>query len=163
AVPGFLIIYALIKKFRRTWWLWSGTLSLPVSLFLALVAPIWIDPLFNEFRPMRDKAVEAQILGLARRTGINVDRVFEVGMSRKTGTVNAYVTGLLGTKRIVLWDTLLEKLEPAQVLSVMGHEMGHYVLNHVFQGTLVVGGLVTLGLGIVHHLATRILPMVSQH
>ena len=78
---------------------------------LLLVAPIWIQPLFNKFGPMKDKALEAQILALADRAGIEGSRVYEVDKSVDTKTVNAYVSGFLGTKRIVLWDTILAKLD----------------------------------------------------
>ncbi len=158
AVPAFFAVYGLIARFPKRWWLACGLLALPAIAFLALVAPVWIDPLYNEFRPMRDKALEARILALAARCGIDVDRVFEVDMSRKTSAVNAYVTGLWGTKRIVLWDTLIAKLEPDQVAAVMGHEMGHYVLNHVWQGVLVVSLLSLLGLYLAHRILAWLIP-----
>ena len=82
---------------------------------------------------MKDKALEAQILALADRAGIEGSRVYEVNKSVDTKTVNAYVTGFGSTKRIVLWDTMLAKLDEPEVLFVMGHEMGHYVLGHVWQ------------------------------
>src|SRR6202035_5193836 len=102
--------------------------------FSALIAPVVIDPLFNEFGPMKDKRLEAKIDALAHRAGIEGGKIFVVDKSRDTKTVNAYVTGLFGTKRIVLWDTLLARLDEDEVLAVMGHEMGHYVLNHVAWG-----------------------------
>jgi len=100
-------------------------------VFAMLIQPIWIAPLFNRFEPMKNNQLEARILTLARRAGIEGGRVFEVDKSEDTKTVNAYVTGLLDSKRIVLWDTLLAKLNARQVLFVMAHEMGHYVLHHV--------------------------------
>jgi Zn-dependent protease with chaperone function len=156
SVPAILVVYGLILRSPRFWWLWCGLLMLPVLFCLVLVKPIWFDPLFNRFGPMRDKGLEARILALAHRAGIDADRVFEVDMSRKTSAINAYVTGLWGTQRIVLWDTLLAKLEPEQALCVMGHEMGHYALGHVRQGVLVGAALVTMGLGLVHVAATRL-------
>jgi STE24 endopeptidase len=115
---------------------------------VALVVPVLIEPLFNDFHPMKDRALEAKILALAERAGIEHSRVFVVDKSVDTKTVNAYVTGLGQTKRIVLWDTLLEKLNEPEVLFVVGHEMGHYVLNHVLIGTLIgsAGSLVLLWL-----------------
>src|SRR5204862_5276116 len=84
--------------------------------------------------PMRDKALEAKILTLADRAGIEGSRVFEVEKSVDTRTLNAYVAGLWQTKRIVLWDTILKRMNERELLFVMGHEMGHYVLGHVWQG-----------------------------
>ena len=138
--------YLVLSKSPRRWWLWVGLLTLPFAVAGAVVKPIWIDPIFHRFGPMKDKALEAKILALAERAGIDGGRVFEVDMSRDTKTVNAYVTGLFGSKRIVLWDTLLARLDDRETLAVMGHEMGHYVLNHVAWGVALatVGSLALL-------------------
>jgi STE24 endopeptidase len=128
--------YGLIARSPRRWWLYTAILSLPVMFFVALVAPIWVDPLFNRFGPMADKRLEAEILALANQAGIEDGRVLEVDKSVDTNAVNAYVTGLGSSKRIVLYDTLLAKHSEQEVCVVMAHEMGHYVLNHVLQGLL---------------------------
>ena len=136
--------YLLLRKSPRRWWLYTALASIPILCFILLVAPVWVDPLFNKFGPMKDKALEADILSLAHRAGIEGGRVFEVNKSVDTKMVNAYVSGMFGTKRIVLWDTIIAKLERPELLVVMAHEMGHYVLHHValgivfgFFGTLV--------------------------
>jgi STE24 endopeptidase len=123
--------FALIARFPRSWWLVTAALSVPFSAFVVLIAPVWIDPLFNHFGPMKDKALEQKVLALAARAGVSGGRVFEVDKSVDTVAANAYVKGLLGTKRIVLWDTLLEGADDREVLAVMGHEMGHYRLDHI--------------------------------
>ncbi|MEO1999482.1 MAG: M48 family metallopeptidase, partial [Planctomycetaceae bacterium] len=134
--------YWLLKRSPRRWWLYTSLLLLPFSYCLLLVTPAFIDPLFNDFGPMENKELEREILALAERSGIQGGRVFQVKKSVDTKRVNAYVTGIGNTKRIVLWDTLLEKLEEEQIVFIMGHEMGHYVLGHVtmliFGGTAVV-------------------------
>jgi Zn-dependent protease with chaperone function len=142
--------YLLLKKSPRRWWLYTALLAIPLLAVLLIVTPIWIEPLFNKFGPMKDKALEAQILGLADRAGIEGSRVYEVAKSEDTKTVNAYVTGFLGTKRIVLWDTTLAKLDDAQVLLVMGHEMGHYVLGHVPKLLALGSFLILVGLWVIH-------------
>jgi STE24 endopeptidase len=129
--------YLLMAKSPKWWWLFTGLLILPFAAFSALIAPIVVDPLYNTFGPMSNKPLEVKIQALASRAGIDGGKIFEVDKSRDTRTVNAYVTGLFGSKRIVLWDTLLSKLDDDEVLAVMGHEMGHYVLNHVAQGLLL--------------------------
>ena len=128
--------YWLIHRSPRRWWLYTAILSLPVMFFGMLVEPIWVAPLFNRFGPMDDKQLEAQILALADEAGIEGGRVFEVNKSVDTNAVNAYVTGFWSSKRIVLWDTLLAKLNAREVRVVMAHEMGHYVLDHVVLGLL---------------------------
>ena len=144
------IPYLLMRKSPRHWWLYTGILFVPVIFFVMLIEPIWIEPLFNKFGEMKDKALEAKILALADRAGIQADKVYEVNKSEDTKAVNAYVTGFLYTKRIVLWDTLLNKLDEKEALFVMGHEMGHYVLNHIIQGTIFATGIVFIGLYVVH-------------
>ncbi|HEX3525753.1 MAG TPA: M48 family metallopeptidase [Thermoanaerobaculia bacterium] len=147
------ILYLLLRVSPRRWWLYMGLTSVPLLVIVFFVQPIWIDPLFNHFGPMKNKALEASILNEADRAGIEGSRVFEVAKSVDTNTVNAYVTGFLNTKRVVLWDTILAKLDTQEILVVVGHEMGHYVLGHVVQG-IALGALLTLlGLWIVHRTA----------
>jgi Zn-dependent protease with chaperone function len=146
AVVGFVLTwvpYGLMARSPRRWWLYMTLLYVPFLYATMLVTPVWIDPLFNRFGPMKDKGLERRILDLAERAGIEGSRVFEVEKSVDTRAVNAYVTGVFGTKRIVLWDTLLTKLDPPEVLTVMGHEMGHYVLGHVVR-SIWLGSLVIL-------------------
>ncbi len=147
------IPYSLMRVSPRRWWLYTGILLVPVIFFVMLIEPIWIEPLFNKFGQMKDNALEAKVLALADRAGIRADKVYEVNKSEDTKTVNAYVTGFLNTKRIVLWDTLLNKLGEKEVLFVMGHEMGHFVLNHIIQGILFAIGVVFVGLYVVHRLS----------
>ncbi len=149
--------YILLRKSPRRWWLWTAMAAVPLMVFFMLVAPVWVDPLFNDFGPMKDKALERRILHLAQRAGIEGGRVFEVEKSVDTETVNAYVTGVFGTKRIVLWDTLLRKLEPEEVLGVLGHEMGHYALRHVPKGIAAAAVLVLAGLWLVHRASGAVL------
>lgn len=140
------IPFWLIGRFPRTWWVIVSALAVPYLAFVMLVAPVAIDPLFNKFGPMKDKALEQKILALARRAGISGSRVFEVDKSVDTKTANAYVTGVLGTHRIVLWDTLLAKFDEREVLAVMAHEMGHYALNHVGRSVVLSSLVLVAGL-----------------
>ena len=145
--------YLLLRASPRRWWLWSGLAALPLAGLAMLVAPVWIAPLFDDFGPMHDRALETRILALAREAGIDSARVFEVNKSADTRMVNAYVTGIGVTKRIVLWDTLLERLAPEEVLFVMGHEMGHFVLRHTLAIILGAALVTTLALYVVHRVA----------
>ena len=135
-ILGFLFLwvpYLLLRKSPKRWWLYTGVLTVPFVTLTLLVTPIWIEPLFNDFGPMKDKALEAKILVLADRAGIEGSRVFEVNKSVDTKKVNAYVTGFGDTKRIVLWDNTIAKMNEKELLFVMAHEMGHYVLGHVWK------------------------------
>jgi len=145
--------YLLLKKSPPRWWLYTGLLSVPFLFFFMLISPIWIDPLFNDFGPMKDKALEAKILALADKAGIEGSRVYEVNKSVDTKAVNAYVTGFMNTKRIVLWDTIIAKLNEKELLFVMGHEMGHYVLGHVIKLILFFSTLILLSLYLIYRTA----------
>ena len=136
-VVGILIVwflYGIIRVSPKRWWLYFGLLNFPLAIFIVLVQPIWVAPLFNKFGPMQDKQLEQKILGLASRAGIEGSRVYEVNMSADTKQINAYVTGVGTSKRIVIWDTAIAGLSEEQLLFVMGHEMGHYVLDHLWWG-----------------------------
>lgn len=142
--------YTLLRRSPGRWWLYTGLAAIPFIVLLVFVAPIWIDPLFNRFGPMANEALEADILALADRAGIEGGRVFEVAKSEDTKAVNAYVNGFGSTKRIVLWDTIIAKLTREQLLVVMGHEMGHYVLGHVWKLILIFSALTIGSLYVVH-------------
>ena len=116
------IPYLLLRRSPRRWWLYAGLASLPISTLMLVITPIWVDPLFNRYESLKDQALESRVLALAGRAGIKGSRVYEVDKSRDTKKVNAYVTGVGQTKRIVLWYTLVDKLEPEQVLFVTAHE-----------------------------------------
>ena len=155
-VVGFLflwILYLLLKKSPRRWWLYTGLLAIPFLILSILVTPILIEPLFNKFGPMKNKELEAKILQLAERAGIEGGRVYEVAKSEDTKTLNAYVTGFGATKRIVLWDTTIAKLDENELLFVMGHEMGHYVLGHVWKTILFLSLLIIVTLYAIHRTA----------
>lgn len=145
--------YLLLKKSPRHWWFYTGLLSIPFLLFAAFVQPIWIDPLFNKFGPMKNRQLEAKIVHLADRAGIEGSRVYEVEKSEDTRAIDAYVTGVAETKRIVLWDTIIEKLDEAELLAVMGHEIGHYVLGHVWKTILLFSLLIIASLYVIHRTA----------
>jgi len=151
------IPYLLLRASPQRWWLWIGALALPFFVLVLLVTPVFIAPLFNKFGPMRDRQLEAEVLEVAAQAGVEGARVFEVEKSVDTKKVNAYVTGVGRTKRIVLWDTLLGRLTPRQTRFVVGHELGHYVLHHVWLNILTSTALVVAGLFGVHRTADLLL------
>lgn len=153
-VPG---LYALIARSPGRWWLYAGLLSIPFAAAGAWLVPLVVDPLFHDFAPLQSPQLEAKIDALARKAGIDDAPIFQVDMSRDTTTVNAYVTGLFGSKRIVLWDTLFPRFTDDQILAIMGHEMGHYVLHHVAVGVCLSGLGAIAVLFVVDRAARRVL------
>jgi Zn-dependent protease with chaperone function len=114
----------------------------------AYVRPLVVDPLFNEFREVPDASFVSRVRDLAARAGVPDVDVYQVDKSRDTKAVNAYVTGLGGSHRVVLWDTMRARLGPDESLAIVAHELGHYVMGHVIQGVLVGAGLTLAGLGL---------------
>ena len=135
------VLYALMKKFKKKWWLAAWALFVPFTVFMMYVQPVLIDPLYNDFYPLKNKQLEIKILDLADKAEIPTDHVYEVNKSKETNALNAYVTGIGGNARIVLWDTTLKKLNEEEVLFVMAHEMAHYVKKHIYIG---IGSYLTL-------------------
>jgi Zn-dependent protease with chaperone function len=132
------VLFTLIRSRPRSWWLLAWLGAIPLSLFLGFIAPWYVDPLFNKFRPLQesDPQLVHSIGELAHRAGIPIPpaRMFLMEASAKTNAINAYVAGLGPSKRIVIWDTSIKKTKPEELLYIVGHEMGHYVRGHVLTG-----------------------------
>jgi len=128
--------YFLIDRIKK-WWLAFSIGMLPFLIFFVVIAPVVITPMFNKFEPLKDKQLESQILAEAGQAGISGSRVFEVDASKQSSKINAYCTGLFGTTRIVLFDTLIKGFSYDEIRFVMGHEMGHYVKGHIWWGLLM--------------------------
>ena len=148
------ILYAVIRRSRRRWWLYFGLASLPIMVFLLLIAPVAIDPLFNHFEPLdrTQPALIIEIEKVLKQGGLDIphDRIFEMKASEKSNAINAYVTGVGASKRVVVWDTTISKMTPPQTVFVVGHEMGHYMLDHIPKGIAFAGALIIVVLMLVH-------------
>jgi STE24 endopeptidase len=147
-----IILYAVFRHAPRTWWIW-GTGVAVVSLFvLAFIAPVYIEPLFNTYKPLTDLEIRDPILAMARANEIPAKQVFEVDASRQTTRVSANVSGFLGTTRIALNDNLLKQCTLPEIRMVMAHEMGHYVLNHVTKLVTYLGFFILIGFALTRNL-----------
>ncbi len=148
------ILFGVVRRSPRRWWFYFWLAAVPLTLFLVFLAPVVIDPLYYRFQPLAQEhpQLTSQIEAVAERGGLRIspERIFEMKASAKLKAVNAYVTGLGSTKRVVVWDTTLRKMNDAQVLAVFGHEMGHYVLGHVRDGVLLSLGGLLIGLYVLH-------------
>jgi STE24 endopeptidase len=134
------LLFAVMRWSPRRWWFFFWLAALPILLFVVFVSPWFIDPLFNTFQPLGAKYPEltAEIEKGVHRTGLDIppERMFLMEASKKTNDLNAYVTGFGASKRVVVWDTTIQKLTTEETLFIFGHEAGHYVLNHVRNGFL---------------------------
>src|SRR5215831_5118839 len=132
------ILFAVMRFSPRRWWLLFWFPATLILLVLLVIMPVLIDPLFDKFEPLSDQHPDlvTSIGKLTSRAGVPIppERIFLMVASRKTNEVNAYVTGLGASKRVVIWDTLIQKATKEETLFVVGHELGHYVLGHVWKG-----------------------------
>jgi STE24 endopeptidase len=139
------ILYAVIRRSPGRWWFYFWLISLPILVFLSFIEPFVIEPMFFTFAPLSQKDPElvAQIERVVQRVGLSIppERMFWMKASEKTNAMNAYVTGLGASKRVVVWDTNIAKESIPEIVSDFGHEMGHYVLNHIWKGLIFTAGL----------------------
>ena len=129
------ILYAVLRRSPRRWWFYFWLALIPIVVFVMFIEPVWIEPMFNKFEPLTDRHADlvAQIERVVHRGGMDIppQRMFEMKASEKGTTLNAYVTGFGATKRVVVWDTTMQRMTIPETLYVFGHEMGHYVLGHI--------------------------------
>lgn len=136
----------LMERMGEMWWLPAWGLVTLFQLLVAYIAPVVILPLFNKFEPLQDEALREEIFALARKAGFPLGGVFQVNASLRSTHSNAYFTGFGKTRRIALFDTLLEQLTPPQILAVLAHEIGHWKKQHVLKG--MIGGILLSGVGL---------------
>jgi len=138
-------LFGLVRRLGRNWWVWGATLSIVFAAFVNLIAPVYIAPLFNKYTTLQDGRIRDPILSMARANGIPATNVYEFDASRQSNRVSANVSGFAGTLRVSLNDNLLKRCTLPEIETTMGHEMGHYVLNHQYKGLVMVGVLIVIG------------------
>lgn len=137
-------LYALIRKAPRTWWLWAGGLVAATAAFLLLAAPVVIEPLFNDFKPLPAGPVRDAIVEQAKRAGVPPERIFVYDGSRQSNNFTANAGGLGGSARIAISDVAYRGASLDEVKAVTGHEIGHYVLGHSWRSAALLSGLAVL-------------------
>ncbi len=131
-----MLLFGVVRRLPRTWWVWGAVVTTVFLIFAALIAPVYIVPIFNKVTRLDDPKIVDPILSLARSNGIPAKDVYTMDASRQTTRMSANVSGFANTMRITLNDNLLRRASPEEIQSVMGHEMGHYVLNHIYKGIM---------------------------
>lgn len=144
-----MAFYAVLRRVGRSWWLWATGVVVAFNIIGATIGPVLIAPLFNRYTRLTDAAVRDPILSMARASGIKADAVYVVDQSRQTTRISANVSGFLGTERISLNDNLLRRCTLEEIEAVLGHEMGHYVLNHLVKNLLASSFVVAFGFALV--------------
>jgi len=131
-----VMLFGVVRRLPRTWWIWGSVVTTLFLIFASLIAPVYIVPIFNKVTRLDDPKIVDPILSMARANGIPATNVYEIDASRQTTRMSANVSGLANTMRITLNDNLLRRGSPEEIQAVMGHEMGHYVMNHVYKGIM---------------------------
>jgi STE24 endopeptidase len=144
------LLYAAIRRARENWWLWGAGLVILFQILVAVIFPVFIAPLFNHYSPLPESPLKAQILSLARANDIPADNVWLVDASRQSNRISANVSGFLGTTRVSLNDNLLHQGTHDEVLAVLGHEMGHYVMGHMTRLILLTGLVIIIAFAFMH-------------
>jgi len=135
----------VLRRVGASWWLWGTFVSVAFLVLLVLVGPVVIDPLFNTYKPVADGAVKSAVLTMAHANGVPADDIYEFDASRQTTRVSANVSGIFGSAAIRLNDNLLRRSSLPEIRAVMGHELGHYVLNHIYKWIAAMSLLLLAG------------------
>jgi STE24 endopeptidase len=149
-------LYAVLRRVGRSWWLWATGVVVVFTIVGVVIAPVFIAPLFNSYTPLTDPKLRDPILSMARANGIAASDLYVVDQSRQTTRISANVSGLLGTERISLNDNLLHRCSIEEIEAVLGHEMGHYVLNHGFKIVLESAIVTAIGFALVAYWFERL-------
>lgn len=128
-----ILLFGVVRRLPRSWWIWGSAVTVLFMIFTVLIAPVYIIPIFNKVTRLNNPKVVDPILSMARANGIPAKDVYEIDASRQTTRMSANVSGFANTMRITLNDNLLQRGSPEEIQAVMGHEMGHYVLNHIYK------------------------------
>ena len=140
-----VLLFGIVRRLRNTWWIWGSVVTVLFLIFANLITPVYLVPIFNKVTRLDDPKVTQPILSMARANGIPVHDVYEIDASKQTTRMSANVSGFGHTMRITLNDNLLRRGSPEEIQAVMGHEMGHYVLDHIYVGMLFFFALIVSG------------------
>lgn len=155
--PMIVALYAALRKTGKRWWIWGASGLMVFSAFVAFIAPVFLAPIFNKYEPLPESKLKDEILSMARANCIPAENVYMFDESKQSKRVSANVSGFASTTRISLNDNLLNRCTPEEVKAVMGHEMGHYVLNHVYKGLLAFGVLIFIVFALLNWLLQKLI------
>jgi STE24 endopeptidase len=140
-----VVLFGIVRRLPQTWWIWGAVVTTAFTIFVALIAPVYLFPIFNTIKRLEDPKITTPILNMARANGIPAKDVYQIDASKQSTRMSANVSGFGNTMRITLNDNLLRRGSPEEIQAVTGHEMGHYVLNHVYKGIMYQFIEITVG------------------
>ena len=139
------LLFEVVRWLGGSWWVWGAVVTIVFAAFLSVIEPVYIAPLFNKYKTLEDARIKDPILQMARANGIPARDVYEFDASRQSNRVSANVSGFANTMRISLNDNLINRCTLPEIETTMGHEMGHYVLNHAYKGLVMLGVVIVVG------------------
>lgn len=151
-----MLVYIAIRRAGKYWWVWGASITVAFSALVVFIMPVFLMPLFNKYEPLQEGPLKQEILSMARANSIPAENVYQFDASKQSDRISANVSGIASTTRISLNDNLLKRCTPAEIKSVMGHEMGHYVMNHIYKGLLQVAVLIVIVFGLVNFLFEKV-------
>jgi len=156
------LLYALFRRTGERWWVWGTGFGMAFLVVTITLSPIFIQPLFNTYKPVEDGPIKTAVLQMAHADGVPVDNVYEFDASRQTTRISANVTGMLGTASVRLNDNLLRRTSEAEIRAVMSHELGHYVLNHMVKSLIALSLVLLIGFGFAQWAMRRLLARFAR-
>jgi STE24 endopeptidase len=159
--PLVVILMAIVRRLKNSWHLWGAAVAIAFAILFTVFGPVFIAPLFNKYTPLTDQKILTPILRLARANGIATDKIYEMDASRQTTKISANVSGFLGTMRITLNDNLVNRCSLPEIEAIMAHEMGHYVMNHVYKFVFFLGVVIVIGFALLRWAAGRLIARVG--
>jgi STE24 endopeptidase len=152
-----MLVYLVIRKVKKNWWIWGCGLVVLFLIIGMFIFPVFISPLFNSYKPLAEGKLKNDILSMARSNGIPAKDVYQFDASKQSSKISANVSGFGSTIRISLNDNLVNNCNSSEIKAVMGHEMGHYVMNHIYKTLVMIGVLIFLGFFLVNWLFHKVL------
>lgn len=153
--PLLSLVLWIMQSSGGLWWLWAWCAWVAIVLLAQVVYPLWIAPIFNQFKPLEDAALRERIGALMTRSGFRLSGMFEMDGSKRSAHSNAYFTGIGAAKRVVFYDTLLKQLDADEMEAVLAHELGHFKHRHVLKNTILMLGLGLAGFALLGWLAQQ--------
>lgn len=144
-----VVLFGIVRRLPRTWSIWGAVVSILFLVFFVLISPVYVTPLFNTVKTLDDPRITQPILRMARANGIAAKNVYQIDSSRQTTRMSANVSGFGRTMRITMNDNLLRRGSPEEIQFVMGHEMGHYVLNHIYMLIMFFSIVIVVGFSLL--------------
>jgi STE24 endopeptidase len=143
------ILYIALRRARQSWWIWGAGIGVTLVGIMMLLAPTYIDPLFNTYKPITDERIKAPVMSMMRANGVPIDNLYQFDASKQSNRASANVTGIFGSAAVRMNDNLLNRSSVSEIKAVLGHELGHYTMNHIYKGWMEMALVLVLGFAFV--------------